>query len=289
MSITTPDLLFNRIEYTKAFKGTFQFAESISSAIRIQKIAGTEFLDGRLPWPYVTFREARESLLKKEFNDLVTITGVIAPSSTRPSSTAPDHELIPFKNHFIFDPSLGSIKLSKKSDSNLRKGSKIWRTVDANTSEGWEAFANLYNKFIAEKKLKGGFFDFGIEHFSRMSNIKDIIMFGVKSSAAWGAMACGACHEKELHLIHNQISEEGYKSFASYVLMEEITQYCETKGITLFIGGLPRGADEGLLRFKKRWTNKTLPAWLFKIVIRPDIYEQLVIPGNNFFPGYRRG
>ncbi|MFZ2395006.1 MAG: hypothetical protein WAW09_01845 [Smithella sp.] len=47
-------------------------------------------------------------------------------------------------------------------------------------------------------------------------------MFGVKSSTDWGAMACGACHEKELHLIHNQISEEGYKSFATYVLMEEM-------------------------------------------------------------------
>jgi len=289
MDIEKTDLIFNTLEYTKAFEGTFQIAKSISSAIQIRKIAGTEYFDGVLPWPYVTFREGGEALLKNEYNDLITITGVIAPSGLRPSSTANDHELVPFKNHFIFDPSLGSIKLSKKSASNLRKGSKIWQAVDANTGEGWKTFVHLYRKFVLEKKLTDGFFDFKPEHFFCLSRIKGIQMFGVRSSTGWGAMACGALSGRELHLIHNQTSEQGRQSFASYVLMETITRYCEYKGLILFIGGLPNGADEHLLRFKKRWTNKTLSAWLLKIVIRPDIYEKLAMSGNTFFPGYRFG
>jgi hypothetical protein len=282
-----PDFPFNGLEYAETYRGEWQFSEGLSSAILIQAIAGTPFYDGRLPWPYVTFPEMGESLIKTEFPDLISITGVIAPSSVCPSSTAANHELIPFKPHFIFDPSLGSIKLSKKSASNLRKGHRVWRAADANSIEGWEAFAGIYREFTSEHNLTGGFYDFGDDHFSRLSGIRSIELFGVRSSAAWGAMACGARHGKELHLMHIRITAQGYRSFASYVLMDEVTRYCEATGLTLFLGSLRHGADEGLLRFKQRGTNKTLPAWLLTIVVRPAIYDRLAIPENQFFPGYR--
>jgi hypothetical protein len=281
------DFPFNTLDYAETYRGDVQFSESLSSAILIQAIAGTPYYDGRLPWPYVTLPEMGESLIKAEFPDLVSITGVIAPSITCPSSTAAGHELVPFKPHFIFDPSVGSIRLSKKSASNLRKGRRVWRGTDANSSEGWEAFADICRKFILDRNLTGGFYDFGDDHFSRLSSVSSMRLFGVRSSTAWGAMACGARHGEDLHLMHVRITAQGYRSFASYVLMDEATRYCEVNGLTLLLGGLRHGADEGLLRFKRRWTNRTLPAWLLKIVIRPDVYERLAIPGNPFFPGYR--
>ncbi len=278
---------FNTLDYAETYRGEVRFSESLSSAILIQAIAGYPYCDGRLPWPYVALPEMGELLIKAEFPDLVSITGVIAPSSTCPSSTAADHELVPFKPHFIFDPSVGSIILSKKSASNLRKGRRVWWAADANSSEGWEAFDDIYRQFIGDHRLTGGFYDFGDDHFPRLSGICSMRLFGVRSSTAWGAMACGAHHGKELHLMHIRVTEQGYRSFASYVLMDEVTRYCEANGLALFLGGLRHGADDGLLRFKRRWTNRTLPAWLLKIVVRPAVYDHLAIPGNPFFPGYR--
>jgi len=281
------DFPYNTMEYAQTYRGEVLFCRSISSAIFIRRIAGTDFLDGSLPWPYVTLPKLGEPLIKKELPELITLTGVVEPSGTCPSSMFAEHELVPFKEHFVFEPFLGPIDLSKKSSSNLRKGAKVWHVADANSGEGWRAFAELYRKFVLEKDLTGGFYDLGDEHFCGLSGISSMRLFGVKSPSAWGAMACGARHRGELHLLHTIVSSHGYKSYASYVLMDEITRYCAANGLTLFIGGQPRGAEEGLLRFKKRWTNKSLPAWLLKIVLRPDIYRRLAIPGNQFFPGYR--
>ncbi|MEE9914114.1 MAG: hypothetical protein K4571_20565 [Deltaproteobacteria bacterium] len=278
---------FNSPEYAETYGGVIKYSESILSAVFVEKITGTEFYDGRLPWPYVSFPEHGTALLGKEFPELVTVAGVVAPSRQCPSKTASSAGLVPFKQHFIFDPCAGSIRLSKKSALNLKKGSRVWRVADADTSAGWEAFAALYETFISEKKLTGGFYDFRDDHFFRLPHIRAIKLFGVRSSSEWGAMACGARHGNELHLMHICIARQGYKSCASYVLMDAITRYCAANDWTLFVGGMRHGADEGLLRFKKRWTNKTLQAWFLKIIIRPDVYARLAIPGNPYFPGYR--
>lgn len=280
-------LPFNGMEYAETYKGRFLFAKCLSSAIRIREISGTSFQDGMLPWPYISIPETAGSLLRGEFPDLVTVTGVIAPSGSRPSSVFERDELVPLKEHFIYDPSLGPIRLSRKSRSNLRKGRRFWHPVDANSDEGWKGFVELNRAFVADRKIEGGFYDFGDDHFRLLSCLDDIVLFGVRNSSQWGAMACGARHGAELHLMHIRISALGYRFCASYALMEEVTRYCASNDLALFMGGLRHGAQEGLLRFKRRWTNRTLPAWLLRVVVRPDVYRLLAIPGNPFFPGYR--
>lgn len=278
---------FNRMEYAETYRGRFFFARCLSSAIRIRGIPGTSFQDGTLPYPYISIPETAGSLIRDEFPDLVTVTGVIVPSDSCPSSAFAREELVSWKEHFIYDPSLGPIELSRKSRSNFRKGSRFWQPLDANSDEGWNAFIHLDRAFVADRKLTGGPYDLGDDHFRLLSRLGGIVLFGVRNSSQWGAMACGARHGAELHLMHIRISSLGYKSCASYVLMEEVTRYCTSNRLTLFMGGLRRGAEEGLSRFKKRWTNRILPAWLLRVVIRPDVYGLLAVPGNPFFPGYR--
>lgn len=278
---------FNRMEYAETYAGRFLFARCLSSAIRIREISGTSFQDGMLPWPYISIPETAGSLLRSEFPDLVTVTGVIAPSGSRPSFSFERDELAPLKEHFVYDPSLGPNALSRKSRSNLRKGSRFWQPVDANSDEGWRGFVELNRAFVADRRITGGFYDFGDDHFRLLSRLDDIVLFGVRDSSQWGAMACGARHGAGLHLMHIRISALGYRSCASYVLMAEVTRHCASNGLVLFMGGLRHGAQEGLLRFKRRWTNRTFPAWLLRVVVRPDVYRVLAIPGNPFFPGYR--
>lgn len=278
---------FNRMDYAGTYRGHFLFSRCLSSAVQIRGIPGTALHDGMLPWPYIAIGEMTSSLIRSEFPGLVTVTGVIAPSAPCPSCAFAGDELVPLKEHFIYDPSLGPVKLSRKSRLNLRKGSRFWHPADANSEEGWRAFVSLSRAFVRDRKITGGFYDFGDEHFHLLSRLGDILVFGVRNPSAWGAIACGARHGTELHLMHIRISALGYKSCASYVLMEEMTRYCTSNRLSLFMGGLRHGADEGLLRFKRRWTNKTLPAWLLRVVIRPDVYRLLAIPGNPFFPAYR--
>lgn len=100
-------------------------------------------------------------------------------------------------------------------------------------------------------------------------------------------MACGAICGNELHLLHIVVGGNGLTSNASYVLMDEIIRHCVAHNIKLFLGGVPGSGDEGVLRFKVRWSNTTLSSWLLKMVIQPEVYKTLAVPGNSFFPAYR--
>lgn len=278
---------FNRPDYAAAYPGTFRYSEKLSSPVFIRRIPGLKYCDGRLPWPYIKVDERFEMLVKEACSDLVSVVGVLAPSEMCPLPTASPAEVTPFKDHYIYDPSVGPITLSGKSASNLRKGSRNWRIVDPDTDQGWNELESSYRSFVCENTLAGGFHDFGEGHFVRLSRVPGMKFFGVRSSVEWGGMACGALHEGELHLMHIRITAQGFRSCASYVLMDTIIRYCEANGLLLFLGGVRRGADDGIVKFKKRWTNRTMPAWLLKIIIRPDTYYRLAIPGNTFFPGYR--
>lgn len=291
--MTTPHhetpLPYRLPEYATAYAGTVECRGAAPIPVFVRTIDHVGLQDGCLPWPYIDITEREKTALSNEFSELVSLTGVLAPSLTCPLLTSDTTAVVPFKTHFIFDPELGLLNLSRKSRSNLSSGRRVWEPAEASSLEGWATFADLYKELIDRRNLAGGPFDFESEHFLRLSRLPWMTIFGVRNNAGWGAMACGARHGNELHLLHIVVSGRGLTSNASYVLMNDLISHSIENNIKLFLGGVPgAGAlDEGVLRFKQRWSNHALPSWLLKMIIRPEIYGTLALPGNAYFPAYR--
>lgn len=274
-------------EYALAYSARVESRSDVGVALSVRDIEHVGLKDGCLPWPYVDVTESEVVDLFHHFSDLVSITGVLAPSLNQPIMPFDMAEVVSFKPHYIFDPELGSINLSRKSRSNLASGCRVWKPCDASSPEGWIAFAGLYNELVQRRNLIGGTFDYGSTHFYKLSQLPWMTIFGVRNESGWGAMACGAICGNELHLLHIVVGGNGLTSNASYVLMDEIIRHCVAHNIKLFLGGVPGSGDEGVLRFKVRWSNTTLSSWLLKMVIQPEVYKTLAVPGNSFFPAYR--
>ncbi|NLD37577.1 MAG: hypothetical protein GX654_11985 [Desulfatiglans sp.] len=282
--MTTEPFPFNRSDYSLCYSDNFEKRNNTSCPVFIRKIPGKELMDGRLPWPYVKLNSEDHNNFYDQYQDLITIVGVTRPSPRPPWSGS---DIIQHKNHFIINPALSRKPLSRKSLSNLRKGERIWKPLTVNPEKDIDVFITLHRDVILRRALIGSAFDHPISHFIKLFQLPQIQVFGVAKGAVWGAMACGLNFNHELHLLHIVTGNTGITSCASYALMNHITEYSHQNNIMVFMGGAPEGDNGGLLRFKVRWSNHSLPTWLLRMVIEQKRYYQLSIPGNRFFPAYR--
>jgi hypothetical protein len=193
-----------------------------------------------------------------------------------------------FKDHFVFDPALPQKHLSLKSASNLTQAYRRWRFRRSTEPADWREFRELYRQLVARRQLAGGSFDFPGAHFKSLSALPYMKILGVHDGIQWGAMTCAAQYPEQLHLIHIVVSQEGLQSNATYLMMQSILNLAIEEGLTVFMGGVPAGDTGGVLKFKSRWSNRMVPSWLIKQVIRADVYQRLAEPENSFFPAYRR-
>ncbi len=276
---------FHRAEYVSTYPGPISLPEGAPCPVRLREIPGSEFRDGELPWPYVWLPEEEGAGLSDLHPGLVTLTGVLAPSPDPPWGDHPD--LVRLKDHFLHDPGLPSPELGKRSRAHLSAGRRVWRFAVAEGPQDWRDCARLYRDLVARRGLGGGRFDFGEEHFSGLSRLPGFHLFGVRGEAGWGAMACGARHLGELHLLHLVVGDRGLRTDASYVLLDGLLAWTRELGLWLFLGGAPAGDDGGVERFKRRWSNRVWPSWLLRRVIRPEVYRELPVRDPGFFPAYR--
>lgn len=280
----TANFPFQSLAYAEAYSGQTVLAAGAPCPVHIEPLPTLDGVDGRLPWPYVRIDLAGAHALTKAHAELITLSGVLAPSAQPPWS---GDTLTVFKPHFLFVPAAGLPELSRKSCANIKSGQRAWQWVPAGTASDWEAFFTLYCELVNRRGLAGSRFEFDAHHFSRLASLPGIRLFGVANADRWGAMTCAAEISNELHLLHIVVSQEGLTSNASYAMMHALLKRCLNDGRTLYLGGVPAGDSGGVLRFKQRWSNMSQPSWLFRMVLQPERYARLAIAGNGFFPAYR--
>lgn len=256
----------------------------MNSSIIINSIPNTNYFDAHLPWPYIKLKNIKNSNLIFEHDDLISLVGVFLPEEI--PFNQQDY-FKPFKTHFIFDPKLQLPNYSKKTRQNLSSGLKYWHPKEMKNEIGIQNFIKLYDELILRRQLKNTFFDLHHNHFSNLFSLSEFTVFGVENNNQLGSMACAMRYQNEIHLIHIVNSDKGLRSNASYVLMDYLITYCAENNLMLFLGGVPRNDNGGVLRFKKRWSNNTIQTWLLRMILNPEIYNKLSIDENNFFPAYR--
>lgn len=98
--------------------------------------------------------------------DLVTLTAVTQPDSGRLAqrSTASI-----FKDHYLYDPSLGFPVLSKRTREHQRRAEQVYTfDIPADPHERL-AIVAVYQELKRRRGLAGGFFDFPRAHFERVA------------------------------------------------------------------------------------------------------------------------
>lgn len=273
--------------YVRAYSSSILLAPALPVPLIGRAIPGTQFIDAQLPWPYVNLGVDELKALARHHPQVVSIVGVLLPPGGDDCGGCP--EAVPLKPHFLFDPSRAQTPLSGKSRANLADAGRVWAFREGGGEENWLSFRRAYSELVARRQLSGTSFDFPPSHFAQLAALPSIRLLGVHDGREWGAMICAAEGGGELHMIHLVVSEVGLRTNASYALMQSLIDRCADGGTRLYLGGVPAGDNGGVLKFKSRWSNRTLGSWLFRLIVRPDVYEALAIPGNVFFPAYRNG
>lgn len=151
------------------------------------------------------------------------------------------------------------------------------------------AIVAVYEDLKRRRGLEGGFFDFPPAHFERIAHLESAAFFRVSGANGVAGMACGIVFDSVIHLVHLAISDDGLRKGASYLLMWWVLDLARSHGLLVALGGLPRGADEGLKRFKARWSNRRSPVYLLRLVNDRPTYEAMTdgLAASIYFPAYR--
>ena len=260
-----------------------------SVAVLKRPIPGTAHHDGVGPWPYrwISAPEDVEALCEG-FRNLVTLTVVTQPGWRPPKTSGRDVRLL--KQHFVFDPSLPTPELSRRSRNRLRKAERIGDFEVVTDPAGRLAIAEMYERLKARRNLLGGFFDLPRHHFTTIAALPNAVFFRVTHPEGIGAMACGIVSDDFLQVMHMVTTESGLTWNASYLLMKGLQDEARASGLRLLTGGMPASGSDGLRRFKVRWANAFLPVHLLCIVNDPATYVALSgarRQQTRFFPAYR--
>lgn len=195
----------------------------------------------------------------------------------------------PFKSHYIFDRSLGSLAYGKHHRYEIRRALGRVSVSEIRLADHLAAWQELYGQLSARHGL-GGVHAFPPQHHQRLAELD-----GVRTFAAFIEDRLAAAHVFVTHAGHAMShlaasAAEGYANGAAYAVNDLAVSGLTDCEVINFGGGAGAGDDpnDGLVRFKKGFSNRTAPSYLCGAVLDPDAYRALSAGRETgFFPAYR--
>lgn len=251
--------------------------------------------DAMGPWPYSSapqpgtlagaFRQSRDAAI-------VTLRAVLRPDQP-PSCEAlrrDGFELIPLKEHFVFDPALDVPERGSRTRRNLRQAQRVWHVEPVALADHWQAIGGWHDALVARRRF-GGITALRREHFRAISGIEGFQSLGAFDRDGLGAMlvVCLTRASVHFHLIAG--TDRAYRTAGFYALYEAAIRLWAGPR-ALYLGGAPEGpGGDGIARFKCRFANRRASVWMLTATPDPQACEQLLTtlgpsrPG--WFPPYR--
>jgi hypothetical protein len=148
-------------------------------------------------------------------------------------------------------------------------------TLDINQSYDIDAFIKLYKKTMRKNKA-GDFYFFDDSYFEELMKIDSIELYEVKYKDKIVSMGI-FIFDKEIAYYHlSANSQESYKLNANYFLLNQIFYLAKDRGVKSFIlgGGAGSSPEDGLLRFKKKFSSNVTPFNIGGMIHNEEIYEK---------------
>jgi hypothetical protein len=195
-----------------------------------------------------------------------------------------------FKSHFVHDRSLGPVAYGKHHRYELRRA--LARTLVSEISladclPDWEA---LYGQLVARHGL-GGLHAFPLLHHEALASLAGLRTFGAFVEGRLVSAHLFVTHDGHAMSHLAASAPEGYQTGAAYAVNDLALAELTDCAVINFGGGAGAGDDpaDGLVRFKKGFSNSVEPSYLFTAVLDDDAYRALSADraGTAFFPAYR--
>lgn len=196
----------------------------------------------------------------------------------------------PFKSHFLYDRSLGPLALGKHHRYELKRALARVEVREIVLTDHLSAWKQLYGQLAARHGFAGAHVFASIHHqtLARLPGLR-----------AFGAFIAGRLVSAHLFVTHEGYAishlaasaPEGYETSAAYAVNDLAVAALTDCEVINFGGGAGLGEDpaDGLVRFKKGFSNRAAPSWLCGKVLDRAGYDALAagFGDNGFFPAYR--
>lgn len=251
--------------------------------------------DAMGPWPYSSAPppDVLAGVLSQGRDaGIVTLRAVLRPDQP-PSCEAlrrDGFELVPLKEHFVFDPTLDLPERGARTRRNLRQAQRRWHVEPVALADHWQAIGDWHDALVARRRFDR-ITTLRREHFAAIAGIEGFDSLGAFDRDGLGAMlvACRSHASMHFHIVAG--TDRVYRTAGFYALYEAaIRRWAGPR--TLYLGGAPEGPDgDGIARFKCRFANRRAPVWMLIATPDPQACERLrtsLGPSRpGWFPPYR--
>lgn len=208
----------------------------------------------------------------------------------------PDRTIL-FKEHYVLDTH-GPIReaVSKDAQRDARAALRqVVVEVCSDPSTHLDDWVRLYDCLIEKHDLKG-IHRFSREIFLKQMRVPGFVMFRATHGLDTVGMMCWFV-QGDVVYSHLACSDSiGYDLRASYALYWSAIEYFTGKVRWInFAGpaGTHRDSQDGLAKFKRKWSSGTRPAYFCGRIFQHDRYDELTkaagIRDTDYFPAYRCG
>lgn len=265
------------------------------SHLLVRPIQGEGFQDATGPYPLTALAADADlagGLARLKAAGLVSVV-LVVDDRLRPGREALEGafgRVRRFKSHFIHDRSLGPQAYDKHHRYELRRAMGRVDAREIVLADHLPAWQALYGELSARHGLQG-LHAFPAAHHEALAQLP-----GLK---AFGAFMEGVLVSAHLFVTHAGYavshlaasSPDGYRNGAAYAVnalaIEALTD-CDT----INFGGAAGAGDDpadGLVRFKKGFSNRIGASWLCGAILDAEAYQALSVgvEGDAFFPAYR--
>jgi hypothetical protein len=257
-------------------------------------ISGTSLVDGLGPHPYsFTFGTLEPERAYKELHrkGLVSFFTALSPDF-QPSDAweLAGWKLVPLKSHYSHNPCLPLNALSPKTYRNIRMAQKHWQIERVDLLEYSQEVFETHTLMLGGKQVLNltNYDQSCFEGWARTPNIET---YAARDKEGFGVWAIGGRIYKngqsEFHLIAIAAQPRAYKTGGFYAIYHYLLNELG-RDTTLFFGSTPQG-NEGLARFKSRFSNSSRNVWGVQAVFQPEVCVELQQRFGSFkwFPPYR--
>jgi hypothetical protein len=216
--------------------------------------------------------------------------GALDPEALRPALDL----MVPFKEHYVVDLAapLEHFLSRHHRESAARSLEHVRVERCADPLRYRDEWASMFAVLAARHRLRG-LKAFSAEALAAQLATPGLVMFRVvKGEETLGFQLWYVQGDVGYgHLM--AFSEDGYRRAVSYALTYEALRYFAGQGAPRWLdlgGAAGRGADEGLLFFKRGWSNARRTVYLCGRIGDRAAYDSLTGgQTSDYFPAYRRG
>lgn len=195
-----------------------------------------------------------------------------------------------FKSHFVYDRTLGTLAYDKHHRYEIRRAGGRVETREIALGDHLPAWRALYEELSARHGL-GGVHAFPDPHHEMLAAMPGLRTFGAFMEGVLVSAHLFVTHDGYAFSHLAASSPEGYRNGAAYAVNALAVEALSDCNAINFGGGAGAADDpaDGLVRFKKGFSNRIAASWLCGAILDAEAYRALSAGAadNGFFPAYR--